>query len=151
MNGKLANNIDEKIADHEGNYEGQVTTLISEHEVEGLKNKNEEAMKHLKDLRSKVKDLKGMWKIHLQVDSCIFLRVKISGFEQRSGGHLELKQTTSAPKKLFNSLLEGTSEVGRLEEELISSRLREVETVAELQEWKTKASDLDNQVLLFVG
>merc|ERR1739838_1095349 len=129
LNGKLANNIDEKIADHEGNYEGQVTTLISEHEVEGLKNKNEEAMKHLKDLRSKVKDLKGMWKIHLQ----------------RSGGHLELKQTTSAPKKLFNSLLEGASEVGRLEEELISSRLREVETVAELQEWKTKASDLDNQ------
>ena len=57
-----------------------------------------------------------------------------------------MKQTTSAPKKLFNSLLEGTSEVGRLEEELISSRLREVETLAEMKEWKMKTMEMETHV-----
>ena len=60
-----------------------------------------------------------------------------------------LKPTTSGPKKLFNSLLEGTSEVGRLEEELISSRLREVETLAEMNEWKTKAVEGEMKVRIF--
>ena len=62
-----------------------------------------------------------------------------------------MKQTTSAPKKLFNSLLEGTSEVGRLEEDLISSRLREVETLAELKEWKMKIMETENQVKFLTG
>ena len=61
-----------------------------------------------------------------------------------------MKQTTSAPKKLFNSLLEGTSEVGRLEEELISSRLREVEILAEMNEWKTKAMEVEIKVSEYI-
>eukprot|EP00092_Neocalanus_flemingeri_P004135 GFUD01004449.1.p1 GENE.GFUD01004449.1~~GFUD01004449.1.p1 ORF type:complete len:563 (+),score=181.11 GFUD01004449.1:228-1691(+) len=122
-------NVEENIAEHQMNDKGQVSTAVSEDEVSELKNISEEAKKHLQDLRSKVRDLKSMWKIHLQ----------------RSGSQDELKQTTSAPKKLFNSLLEGTSEVGRLEEELISSRLREVETVAELKEWKMKTREMESQ------
>jgi len=104
----------------------QVTVTTSEDEVEEWKKLSEETKKDLQELRIKIRDLKNIWRSHLQ-----------------RSGHEELKQTTSAPKKLFNSLLEGTSEVGRLEEELISSRLREVETLAEMKEWKMKTMEME--------
>jgi len=99
-------------------------------EEEEWKRINNETKENFQELRMKIRDLKNFWEIHLQ----------------KSCDHEVLKPTTSGPKKLFNSLLEGTSEVGRLEEELISSRLREVETLAEMNEWKTKAVEGEMKV-----
>jgi len=99
-------------------------------EEEEWKRINNETKENFQELRMKIRDLKNFWEIHLQ----------------KSCDHEVLKPTTSGPKKLFNSLLEGTSEIGRLEEELISSRLREVETLAEMNEWKTKAVEGEMKV-----
>ena len=52
----------------------------------------------------------------------------------------------STPKKLLGSLLEGKSEAAKLEEELMSTRLREVEGMAELKELRLKVMDLETQV-----
>ena len=52
----------------------------------------------------------------------------------------------STPKKLLGSLLEGKSDAAKLEEELMSTRLREVEGMAELKELRLKVMDLETQV-----
>merc|ERR1719233_1654415 len=124
------NKNNESMSKDVGEYQPIVDTLrsydsVNEEEEDEWKRINNETKENLQELRMKIRDLKNFWEIHL-LKSC---------------GHEVLKPTTSGPKKLFNSLLEGTSEVGRLEEELISSRLREVETLAEMNEWKTKAME----------
>ncbi len=52
----------------------------------------------------------------------------------------------STPKKLFGSLLEGKSEAARLEEELMTARLTEVESQAELKDQRLKVMDLETHV-----
>ena len=52
----------------------------------------------------------------------------------------------STPKRLFGSLLEGKSESSRLEEELMTSRLSEVESQAELKDQRLKVMELETQV-----
>ena len=52
----------------------------------------------------------------------------------------------STPKRLFGSLLEGKSESARLEEELMTSRLAEVECQAELKAQNLKVMELETQV-----
>ena len=52
----------------------------------------------------------------------------------------------STPKKLLGSFLEGKSETAKLEEELMSTRLREVEGMAEIKELRLKVMDLETQV-----
>ena len=130
MNESVEGHLGEKIGEEKEHYVEQVTVIDSETEMAELKKISDESKKDLQELRCKIRDLKNIWKLHLQ----------------KYGGHEEPKPTTSAPKKLFNSFLEGTSEVGRLEEELISSRLREVETLAELKEWKIKSMEIESQV-----
>jgi len=130
VNDSVECHLGDKTVEEKENYIEQVTLIDSESEVAEWKKISEESKKDLQELRSKIRDLKNIWKLHLQ---------------QKYGGHEELKPTTSAPKKLLNSFLEGTSEVGRLEEELISSRLREVETLAELKEWKIKSLEIESQ------
>ena len=68
-------------------------------------------------------------------------------FVQRSESSSEVAEVPSTPKKLLGSLLEGgKSETGRLEEELMSTRLREVEGLAELKELRLKVMELETQV-----
>ena len=55
----------------------------------------------------------------------------------------------STPKKLLGSLLEGKSEVSKLEEEVMSSRLKEVEAMAELKELRLKVMDLETQTHVY--
>ena len=56
----------------------------------------------------------------------------------------------STPKKLLGSLLEsGKSEVSKLEEELMSSRLKEVEAMGELKELRLKVMDLETQTHVY--
>ena len=54
-------------------------------------------------------------------------------------------EADSTPKKLLGGLLDGKGEVSRLEEELMTSRLREVEGMAELKELRLKVMDLEGQ------
>ena len=55
----------------------------------------------------------------------------------------------STPKKLLGSLLEGKSEVSKLEEEVMSSRLKEVEAMAELKDLRLKVMDLETQTHVY--
>ena len=81
----------------------------------------------LRELRSKVGQLNKMWGRHLNGETC-------QGVE-----------ADSTPKKLLAGLLDGKGEVSRLEEELMTSRLREVEGMAELKELRLKVMDLEGQ------
>ena len=81
----------------------------------------------LRELRSKVGQLNTMWGRHLNGETC-------QGVE-----------ADSTPKKLLGGLLDGKGEVSRLEEELMTSRLREVEGMAELKELRLKVMDLEGQ------
>jgi len=82
----------------------------------------------LKDLRTKVGELNVMWQKHLK----------------RSESPKE-GEVPSTPKKLLGSLLEGKSEAARLEEELMTSRLKEVDCLSELKEIRLKVMDLETQ------
>ena len=102
-----------------------------------------EANLALKDLKAKVTELSTMWKKHLQQRS-----------EGSSDQHAGISSGSSAsavpstPKKLLGSFLEGNgkSEVARLEEELMTARLVEVENEAELKASRLKVMELETQV-----
>ena len=88
----------------------------------------------LKDLRSKVSELSTMWQKH----------IKRSESDPASAA-----EVPSTPKKLLGSLLEGKSEVTKLEEEVMSSRLKEVEALGELKELRLKVMDLETQTHVY--
>ena len=95
-----------------------------------------EAESHLalKDLRSKVSELSNMWQKHLK-------RADAPGSQA---------EVPSTPKKLLGSLLEpGKSEVTKLEEELMSTRLKEVEAMGELKELRLRVMDLETQTHVY--
>ena len=52
----------------------------------------------------------------------------------------------NTPKRLLGSLLEGKSESAKLEEALMTSRLAEVESQAELKDQRLKVMELETQV-----
>jgi len=89
----------------------------------------------LKDLRSKVGDLNTMWLKH------------IKSSESNSGTPAEMPST---PKKFLGSLLENkvSSTSAKLEEELMSTRLREVASFAELKELRLRVMELETQTQL---
>ena len=96
-----------------------------------------EAESHLalKDLRSKVSELSSMWQKHLKR-------------AEAPGGTGE--PVPSTPKKLLGSLLEsGKSELTKMEEELMSTRLKEVEAMGELKELRLKVMDLETQTHVY--
>jgi len=106
-------------------------------ELAAAKLREAEANLALKDLKGKVAELSTMWKKHLQ---------------QRSDADASSTSSTvpSTPKKLLGSFLEGKSEVARLEEELMTARLIEVENEAELKASRLKVMELEtkNQVIV---
>ena len=116
-------------------------------ELAAAKLREAEANLALKDLKTKVAELSAMWKKHLQQRS-------ESDTASASGGHSTVSAAASAvvpstPKKLLGSLLEnGKSEVARLEEELMTARLIEVESQAELKDTRLKVMELETQVLV---
>ena len=74
-----------------------------------------------------------------------------AGEKSNDGGSKSLGASVAAvvpstPKRLFGSLLEGKSESSRLEEELMTSRLSEVESQAELKDQRLKVMELETQV-----
>ena len=113
-------------------------------ELAAAKLREAEANLALKDLKTKVAELSSMWKKHLQQRS--------SESDTASGGHSTVSAASSVvpstPKKLLGSLLDGKSEVARLEEELMTARLIEVESQAELKDTRLKVMELETQVLV---
>lgn len=110
---------------------------IPEHNVASLqeelaasKLRETEANLALKDLRTKVGELNIMWQKHLKV----------------ADGSEPISEMPSTPKKLLGSLLEGGwGGQTRREEELMTTRLREVEGLAELKELRLKIMGLETQ------
>ena len=112
-----------------GDMDADLKTLLIDEEVVNIKRENNETKRDLQVLKTKVFDLKHMWKSHIQ-------RTTVTSPESKA----------SAPKKLFNSLLDGSGmEVTKLEEELITCRLSEVDTLARLQECQERVRDMEYQ------
>jgi len=89
----------------------------------------------LKDLRSKVGELNTMWLKHIN-----------KAAESSSGTPAEMPST---PKKFLGSLLENkASNAAKVEEELMSTRLREVASFAELKELRLRVMELETQTQL---
>jgi hypothetical protein len=115
---------------HESVPENHVASM--QEELAAVKLREAEANLALKDLKAKVSELSGMWQKHLK---------------RSEAAKLEAGEAPpSTPKKLFGSLLEGKSEAARLEEELMTARLTEVESQAELKDQRLKVMDLETHV-----
>ena len=107
----------------------------------------------LKDLKSKVAELSAMWQKHLKRNEEAIKNETGTGEKANDGaskpsslGASLAAVAPSTPKRLFGSLLEGKSESARLEEELMTSRLTEVECQAELKAQNLKVMELETQV-----
>lgn len=97
-----------------------------------------EASLSLKELKQRVQELSMQWKRQLQ--------------EQRQE-HAPPPPPDSTPKKLLGGLWEATSGTGgksqdhqKLEEDLMTTRIREMETLTELKELRLKVMELETQV-----
>lgn len=98
-----------------------------------------EASLSLKELKQRVQELSSQWQRQLQ--------------EQRHAHEHAPAPSDSTPKKLLGGLWEATSGVSsksheqqKLEEELMTTRIREMETLTELKELRLKVMELETQV-----
>lgn len=90
-----------------------------------------EASLSLKELKQRVMELSSQWQRQLQ--------------EQKN----DAQQPESTPKKLLSGLWEASGkshEQQKLEEELMTTRIREIETLTELKELRLKVMELETQV-----
>ncbi|CRL03768.1 CLUMA_CG016435, isoform A, partial [Clunio marinus] len=91
-----------------------------------------EASLSLKELKQRVMELSSQWQRQLQ--------------EQKNDAQ---PQPESTPKKLLSGLWEASGkshEQQKLEEELMTTRIREIETLTELKELRLKVMELETQV-----
>jgi hypothetical protein len=102
-------------------------------ELIAVKLREAEASLSLKELRQKVVDLTEKWQKHLQEHD-----------ESGSGGN-ESKKSNATPL-MGNLFTSSRVEVGRLEEEIMSLKLREMHHVIELKEHRLKTMELETQV-----
>ena len=139
--------------------ENSVASL--QEELAASKLREAESHLALKDLRSKVGDLSAMWQKHLKVIhiwSRFYLNLTFDTMTAKDTFHFPLllqrveapsgqAEVPSTPKKLLGSLLEAgaKSEVTKLEEDLMSTRLKEVEAMGELKELRLKVRHLTQQ------
>lgn len=94
-----------------------------------------EASLSLKELKQRVQELSAQWQRQLQ--------------EQRHDQNSYTTTADSTPKKLLTNLFDSskTSEhTQKLEEELMTTRIREMETLTELKELRLKVMELETQV-----
>ena len=120
--------------------------MAAQEELAAAKLREAEANLALKDLRAKVSELSGMWQRHL--------KRKEEEDEKNRKKEEENAPPPSTPKKLLGSLLEGSgkgAEVSRLEEELMTARMSEVDSQAELKESRLKVMELETQVRLLLS
>jgi len=124
---KLTECEEERKREREDVPEHNVATL--QEELAASKLREAESNLALKDLRSKLTELNTMWHSHLK----------------KSESQSSQQEVPSTPKKLLGSFLDGKSEVSRLEEELMTLRLKEVDTLAEVKELRLRVMDLESQ------
>ncbi|XP_021944224.2 ecotropic viral integration site 5 ortholog isoform X1 [Folsomia candida] len=97
-------------------------------ELIAVKLREAEASLSLKDLRGKVADLTSQWQRHLQ---------------DHDESSTEKKSNATPLGNLFNS---SKVEVQRLEEEVMTLKLREMQSIIELKEQRLKIMELETQV-----
>ncbi|KAL1456173.1 hypothetical protein WDU94_000921 [Cyamophila willieti] len=98
-------------------------------ELIAVKLREAEANLSLKDLKQSVAELNAAWLKHLQ---------------ERKPDPAPAPDST--PKKIGNLLNWNSTETQRLEEDLMSTRLREMEAVTELKQLRLKVMELETQV-----
>lgn len=101
-------------------------------ELIASKMREAEASLSLKDLKQRVMELSSQWQRQLH--------------DQKNDAH---QQTESTPKKLLSGLWEATGksqEIQKLEDELMTTRIREVETLTEVKELTLRVMELETQV-----
>lgn len=94
-----------------------------------------EASLSLKELKQRVQELSTQWQRQLQ--------------EQRHDHNLYATSADSTPKKLLTNLFDSSKtneHTQKLEEELMTTRIREMETLTELKELRLKVMELETQV-----
>ena len=118
----------------EGDIDADLRTVLLDEEAQRIKAENKETKKELKAMKQKVSELKQMWKAQL----CRANAGPVSP---------ESRAVSSGPKKLLSSLLDGTagSDLTRLEEELVTCRLAEVDTLTRLQECQARLREMEHQ------
>jgi len=130
LSGKICQSEMEKKTQREDIPEDSIASL--QEELAASKLREAESNLALKDLRSKVRELNSMWLKHIKT-------------AESNAGTPEMPST---PKKFLGSLLEGKSGTAKLEEELMSTRLREVAGFAELKELRLRVMELETQTQL---
>ncbi|XP_026329039.1 ecotropic viral integration site 5 ortholog isoform X2 [Hyposmocoma kahamanoa] len=107
-------------------------------ELIAVKLREAEANLSLKDLRQRVSELSESWQRHLQEH-----RQEAAPPPVQSNVVSDIMAT---PKKLLRAWEGRSTDVQKLEEELMSTRIREVETLTELKELRLKVMELETQV-----
>ncbi|XP_038216924.1 ecotropic viral integration site 5 ortholog isoform X2 [Zerene cesonia] len=107
-------------------------------ELIAVKLREAEANLSLKDLRQRVTELSDCWQKHLQEH-----RQEAPSAPVQSNMVSDIMAT---PKKLLRAWEGRTNEMQKLEEELMSTRIREVEALTELKELRLKEMELRTQV-----
>merc|ERR1719350_1353015 len=133
LSGKICESELEVKTQREDVPEDSIASL--QEELAASKLREAESNLALRDLKSKVGELNTMWLKHINKPA-----------ESNCGTPSEMPST---PKKFLGSLLENkTSNAAKLEEELMSTRLREVASFAELKELRLRVMELETQTHL---
>uniref|UniRef100_V5I966 TBC1 domain protein n=1 Tax=Anoplophora glabripennis TaxID=217634 RepID=V5I966_ANOGL len=104
-------------------------------ELIAVKLREAEANLSLKDLRQRVSELSNQWQRHLQ----------LSYLQEHKQEPTSSSDAHSTPKKLL--FWENRhNETQKLEEELMTTRIREMETLTEVKELRLKVMELETQV-----
>ena len=117
----------------DGDIDADLRTVLLDEEAQRIKAENKETKKELKAMKHKISELKQMWKAQL-------CRVNAGPVSP------ETRAVSSGPKKLLSSLLDGSggSDLTRLEEELVTCRLAEVDTLTRLQECQARLREMEH-------
>ncbi|CAB3225719.1 unnamed protein product [Arctia plantaginis] len=107
-------------------------------ELIAVKLREAEANLSLKDLRQRVTEISEAWQRHLQEH-----RQEAPAVPVQSNVVSDIMAT---PKKLLRAWEGRSADVQKLEEELMTTRIREVEALTELKELRLKVMELETQV-----
>ena len=136
--------LQEKKTQREDIPEDSIASL--QEELAASKLREAESNLALKDLKSKVGELNNMWLKHVKTAESNTGTPEMPSTPKKFLG----SEMPSTPKKFLGSLLEGKSGTAKLEEELMSTRLREVAGFAELKELRLRVMELETQVKLML-
>lgn len=142
LSGKICQSEMEKKTQREDIPEDSIASL--QEELAASKLREAESNLALKDLKSKVGELNNMWLKHVKTAESNTGTPEMPSTPKKFLG----SEMPSTPKKFLGSLLEGKSGTAKLEEELMSTRLREVAGFAELKELRLRVMELETQTQL---